>query len=201
LEYNDFKALENLIMVDLKAKVVLSKKGDEAYIPVKRLLVTLKWTAKVDLDLMAFYRTKDGREGGVFSDRYPGGNLGNLKEFPYIKLSGDQGVGAKGGDNEEVLGVGKLDDLSELYICTLNYTDASRKKDSSFHDYDGGITILCDGSNTIAVPLDSTEKGQVALIAKIDNSNPISAKLINENKIMSLFEFVDSIPGAKLLIN
>ncbi|ELR98647.1 hypothetical protein [Gloeocapsa sp. PCC 73106] len=187
-------------MVDLKAKVILNQKGEEAYISVKQLMVTLKWTANVDLDLMAFYQTKDGRDGGVFSDNFPGGNLGSLNEFPFIQLSGDEGVGAKGGDNEEVLRVTKLDDLAALYICTLNYTDASQKKDSSFSQYDGGITVIDDRGESIGVPLNSTTPGQVAVIAKIDNSSPMGAKLINENSIIDLGTFVNSIPGAKLLV-
>lgn len=188
-------------MVDLKAKVVLNKKGEEAYVSVKQLMVTLKWTASVDLDLMAFYQTKDGREGGVFSDNFPGGELGSLNEFPYIQLSGDEGVGATGGDNEEVLRITKLDDLATLYICTLNYTDASQKKDSSFSEYDGGIMVIDDKGESIAVPLNSTEHGQVAVIAKIDNTSPMGAKLINENKIIDLGTFVSTIPGAKSLVS
>jgi len=46
---------------------------------------------------MAFYKTKDGRTGGVYSDNYAGGSLGDLNGFPYIELSGDEGVGAAGG--------------------------------------------------------------------------------------------------------
>lgn len=187
-------------MVDLKAKIVLNKKGEEAYVSVKQLIVTLKWTAEVDLDLMAFYQTKDGKEGGVFSDNYPGGDLGSLNQFPYIQLSGDEGVGATGGDNQEVLRVSRLDDLATLYVCTINYTDASQKKDSSFSEYDGGITVMDEKGESIGVPLDSPTPGQVAVIAKIDNSGAMGAKLINENRIIDLETFVNSIPGAKLLV-
>src|SRR3989339_1334842 len=115
-------------MAELKAKVTLKSKGDEAYISVKQLMVTLKWSTSVDLDLMAFYKTKDGKTGAVYSDNYPGGVMGSLNSFPFIQLSGDAGVGAKGGDNEEVLRITKLDDTAELYIVTINYTDAIDKK-------------------------------------------------------------------------
>ncbi len=186
-------------MADLKAKVTLQKKGDEAYISVKQLMVTLKWTKDVDLDLMAFYKAKDSRTGGVFSDNYPGGSMGSLNEFPFIQLSGDAGVGAKGGDNEEILRITKLDDLAELYICTLNYTDASEKKDASFGNYDGGIVVIDDKGESVAVPLDSTESGHVAVIAKIDNTGPMGAKLINENRIVTLETFFSDIPGANKL--
>lgn len=187
-------------MVDLKAKIILNEKGSEAFIAVKQLMVTLKWSANVDLDLMAFYRAKDGRSGGVISDNYPGGSLGSLNEFPYIQLSGDEGVGATGGDNEEILRITRLDDLAELYICTINYTDAIAKQDSSFSEYDGGVVVIDEKGETIAVPLNSETSGHVAVIAKIDNTSPVGAKLINENKVISLDEFAATIPGSDVVV-
>lgn len=188
-------------MAELKAKVTLKTKGEEAYVSVKQLMVTLKWTAAVDLDLMAFYKTKDGRTGGVFSDNYPGGSMGSLNAFPFIQLSGDEGVGAKGGENEETLRIIKLDDMTEVYICTLNYTDASQKKDMSFNAYDGGVVVMDDKGESVAVPLNSTDRGHVAVIAKIDNTSPMGAKLINMNNVMDLTGFVSTIPGANLLVS
>ena len=188
-------------MAELKPKVTLKSKGDEAYISVKQLMVTLKWSTSVDLDLMAFYKTKDGKTGAVYSDNYPGGVMGSLNSFPFIQLSGDAGVGAKGGDNEEVLRITKLDDMAEVHIVTLNYTDASSKKDVAFNSYDGGIVIMDDKGESIAVPLNSAEKGHIAVIAKIDNSSPMGAKLINENRIMDLGSFASDIPGANQLLS
>ena len=186
-------------MAELKAKVTLNQKGQEAYVSIKQLMVTLKWTAAVDLDLMAFYKAKDGRVGGVFSDAYPGGVMGSLNAFPFMELSGDAGVGATGGDNEEVLRITKLDELDEVYICTLNYTDASQKKDASFDAYDGGVVIMDDKGESIAVPLNSSNRGHVAVIAKIDNTGPMGPKLINMNDVMDLGDFLGTVPGAKLI--
>ena len=76
----------------------------------KQLKVSLIWTSAVDLDLMAFYKTKDGRTGGVYSNNYAGGSLGDLNQFPFIQLAGDEGVGALGGDNREDLRIANLDD-------------------------------------------------------------------------------------------
>jgi tellurite resistance protein TerA len=187
-------------MVELKAKKTLDK-GEGAYIPVKQLMVTLRWTMNIDLDLMAFYKAKDGRTGGVFSDNYPGGTLGELNSFPYIQLSGDEGVGGKGGDNEEILRIARLDDMNEVYICTINYDDAIKKVSSSFSNYDGGVIVLDDKGESVAVPLNSTEKGHVAIIAKIDNSSFIGARLINENKIIDLETFLKDVPGADQILN
>ena len=84
-------------MVEIKRKVTLQNKGDEAYVSVKQLMVTLRWTADVDLDLMAFYRAKNEQVGAVFSDNYPGGTLGSLNSFPFIEGTQDTGgVGETG---------------------------------------------------------------------------------------------------------
>ncbi len=185
-------------MAELKQKVTLKNKGEEAYVSVKQLMVTLRWTKDVDLDLMAFYKTKDGRPGGVFTDQL-GGSLGSLNNFPFIELSGDAGVGATGGDNEEILRITKLDDLAELYIVTLNYTDASKKIASAFSDYDGSVVVMNDKGEAIEVLLNASEKGHVAVICKIDNTSPMGAKLINMNEIMDIGSFVSTIPGANAL--
>ncbi|TVQ48179.1 MAG: stress response protein [Gloeocapsa sp. DLM2.Bin57] len=187
-------------MVELKAKITLDQKGEQAFISIKQLLVKLTWTASVDLDLMAFYEAKDGRTGGVISDNYPGGTLGNLNEFPYMQLSGDEGVGAQGGDNEEVIRISRLDDLATVYICTINYTDAIEKKESSFSQYDGGVIVIDEKGDSIAIPLNSDEPGHVAVIAKIDNTSPIGAKLSNENRIISLDTFAATIPGSHVIV-
>ncbi|KJU85584.1 tellurium resistance protein TerA [Candidatus Magnetobacterium bavaricum] len=186
-------------MAEIKSKIVLKKKGEEAYISLKQLRVTLRWSASVDLDLMAFYKTRDGRVGGVFSDNYAGGSMGELNSFPYIALSGDAGVGSKGGDNEEELRITKLDDMAEVYICTINFTDASKDKDSTFSKYDGHVQIVDDKGESIAVPLDSTQSGTVAVIARIDNSGFMGAKLVNENHVIDMSTFRSNIPGASLL--
>ena len=80
----------------------LKQKGASANLGAfKQLKVSLIWTSAVDLDLMAFYKTKDGRTGGVYSDNYAGGSLGDLNAFPFLQLSGDEGVGATGGANQD----------------------------------------------------------------------------------------------------
>ena len=186
-------------MAEIKAKVVLKQKGDEAFVPVKQLMVQLKWTKGVDLDLMAFYKAKDGRTGGVFSDQYPGGNRGDLNAFPFIQLDQDAGVGGTAGANEETIRITKLDEIAEVYICALNYTDAAAGKSVSFADYDGHVMLMDDTGQSFGVPLDSTEKGHVAVIAKLDSSSPIGAKLINQNRVLSLSDFFAEVPGASLL--
>jgi tellurite resistance protein TerA len=186
-------------MAEIKKKVVLKTKGEEAYISVKQLMVSLKWTARVDLDLMAFYRTKDDRVGGIYSENYSGGSFGNLNAFPFIQLSGDAGVGAAGGENEEVIRITKLDDMKEIYICALNFTDALQQKKAIFSNYDAVVTVIDDKGEAVEVPLRSRDDGAVALIARIDNTGFMGPRLINENRVMELKSFQETLPGAHLL--
>ncbi|OQW93312.1 MAG: stress response protein [Beggiatoa sp. IS2] len=183
--------------MELKTKVALKQKGEEAYLPVRQLLVKLKWHAAVDLDLMAFYKTKDGRVGGVYSENYAGGSLGDLNQFPFICLSGDAGVGSTAGENEESLRITKIDDMEIIYICTINFSDASQGKYASFNQYDGHVEITDDKGESFGIPLNATERGSVAVIAKIDNAGFMGAKLVNENRIITLENFLNDIPGAK----
>lgn len=199
-------------MIEIKRKVVtLKEKGEEGFIYVSlssegmlssgRLMINLNWTAKVDMDLMAFYRTNDGQAGGVFSDRYPGGSLGSVDHFPFIELSGDEGIGISTDENDEVIHIGRLDHLAELYIVTLNYTNAVENKLTSFKEYDGTAILLNDRGESAEIRLDSPDKGHIAVVCKIDNAGSMGAKLINLSEVMDLEEFVDTIPGATLLVH
>ncbi|MDD1443725.1 VWA domain-containing protein, partial [Dolichospermum sp. ST_sed3] len=87
----------------------------------------------------------------------------------------------------------------ELYICTINHTDALKNNDVQFSSYDAHVTIVDDKGSSFAVPLNSVEKGTVAIIAKIINTGFMGAKLINENRVIDLKTFQTTIPGANNL--
>lgn len=177
----------------------LRQKGEKADIGAfKQMKVSLIWTSAVDLDLMAFYKTKDGRVGGVYSDNYSGGSLGDLNAFPFIQLSGDEGVGASGGDNREELRVMKLDDFEELQICALNFTDASSGSNKVFADYDARVEVVTDRGESHMVALDSGQPGSVAVICKF-SAGMISNSLVNDSEVMGFDEFRTRIPGASEL--
>lgn len=162
--------------MQLKPKVTLQQKGEEAYISLQQLIVTLKWTAPVDLDLLAFYRAKDGRVGAVYY-----AEMGDMNTFPYMALDEDMGVGDTGGDNEENLRITKLDDMSDVLIVTSIYN----KPDSSFGRYDARVTLVTDKGDNIEVPLTAPETGQWCVVAHIDNNSPMGPKLINVNRVQA----------------
>ena len=174
----------------------LKQKGANAQIGAfKQLKVSLIWTSAVDLDLMAFYKTKDGRTGGVYSDGYAGGSLGDLNAFPFIQLSGDEGVGATGGDNREELRITKLDDFEELYICALNFTESSSQNPRVFAEYDAKVEVVTDKGESHTVNLDSSKRGCVAVLCKFTSSF-MGAQLVNDSMVMDLDAFRQTVPGS-----
>lgn len=183
-------------MTEITDQVPEKQNKEEIDISAKYLMATLKWTAAVDLDLMAFYQTKNGRVGGIYSDNYAGVVTGSLNEFPFIELSGDAGVEAESGEHEEVLHITKLNELAELYICAVNFTDAVQNRNQSFSSYDARVAVVDNKGKIAEVSLDSQDPGVVAVIAKIDNTNPTGVKLVNENLIMDVATFQKTIPGA-----
>ena len=181
-------------------KTILQRKGQEVTISVNELVILLTWTEDVDLDLLAFYRAKDGQAGGIFSENYPGGTLGSLETFPFIELSCDDGLETSCREKEEMLRISELSHMAEIYIVILNYTDAVVNKSSAFIDYDGSVSVFIDKWEKIEIPLNSPEKGYAAVVCKIDNTSPEGAKLINLNNVMDFKEFMSTVPGANMFV-
>ncbi|MBT9146853.1 MAG: hypothetical protein DDT32_00600 [Syntrophomonadaceae bacterium] len=177
----------------------LKQKGDKAVIgDSKQLKVSLVWTSAIDLDLMAFYKTKDGRVGGIYSDNYAGGSLGDLNRFPFMQLSGDEGVGDVGEDNREELRITKPDDFEELYIVALNFTAASSGSDKVFANYDARVEVVTDKGDSHSVALDSRQSGSVAVLCKF-TSDFLGISLVNNSDVMAFENFKSVVPGASAI--
>jgi len=178
----------------------LKQKGESAAIGAfNQLKVSLIWTSAVDLDLMAFYKTKDGRTEGVYSDNYSGGNMGTLNSFPFMQLSGDAGVGATGGDNREEMQISKLDDIEELHVVAVNFTDASSGgANKVFADYDARVEVQTDRGENHVIKLDSHNPGSVAVLCKFTSSF-MGAQLANDSSVMNFDSFKSTVPGASSL--
>ena len=202
--------------VKLKQKITLKKKGDVVEVATfGRMVITLNWTLQdigggdlgPDFDLMAYYKCKDGREGGVCSSAYNQNvsDMGSVNNFPWMELDKDDKAddGAQIGDPAgEEMKISRLEDFDAVYICVINYDDALEGKKVSFGNYKGFVSIKTDsesGDNNFEVPLDSQEEGHVVVVCKIDNSTG-RPRLFNENQVLSLSQFSKTIPGAKLIL-
>ena len=181
------------------ADFILQAKGESKYLSVQELVVTLRWRAAVDLDLVAFYVTKEGQTGGVFSDNYMGGDLGDLHRAPFMRLSGDELEGGGDVDSEEELVIKRLDHIQELYLLAINYTDATQNNATPFSSYDGHVEVKTHRGERFTVPLNDTSSGCVALVCKIVNQPITGPQLINDVRVMNLSEFHQEIPGATAL--
>jgi uncharacterized protein involved in tellurium resistance len=178
---------------------ILSQQGDQRHLFVSGLSAELSWHADVDLDLMAFYRTKSGDVGGVYSSMYAEGGQGSLSNFPYMQLDQDAGVGGSDDDEEkrETLKISKFDDIAELYLVAINFTDASRNQASEFASFDGRVTLKNERGEELTVVLASKDLGSVAVFARIENTNDLmGAVLHNESRVYEFSEFRQQVPGA-----
>jgi tellurite resistance protein TerA len=160
----------------------LKQKGESANVGgFKQLMITMKWTTAADFDLAAVYENKEGKPGLVYF-----GELGDLNAFPFMQLSGDEGVGDKGGENEEIMRIAKLDDMKYVWIMCWDYGKVKDGASARFKDSDVKLSVVDDKGATHNVMLDTGDMGNIALIATIDNSSPIGAKLINSSKAGTL---------------
>ncbi|MDM8525472.1 hypothetical protein QUF80_19055 [Desulfococcaceae bacterium HSG8] len=160
----------------------LKQKGTEVNVSgFKQMMVSMKWTTAADFDLGAVYETREDKKGIVYF-----GDMGNLNAFPYMQLSGDEGVGDTGGDNEETMRVTKLDDMKYVWIMCWDYGKVQDGSPARFKESDISLSLMDDKGITYNVTLDTGDMGNVALLATIDNSNPIGAKLINTSKAGTL---------------
>jgi len=160
----------------------LQQKGQEAQLGgMKQFMVTLKWTSAADFDLAAVYESKDGKLGMVYF-----GELGSLNEFPFMQLSGDEGVGDTGGDNQEEMRVTKFEDMKYIYVVCWDYGAVTDGKPARFDNSDVSVSVMDDAGTSHAVTLDTGDTGNVCVLATVDNSNAMGAKFVNLSKAGTL---------------
>jgi len=175
----------------------LKKKGSEANVGgFNQLMVSMKWTTEADFDLAAAYESKEGKLGLVYF-----GELGGLNVFPFMQLSGDEGVGDTGGDNEETMRITQLDDMKYVWILCWDYGKVQDGAPARFKGSDVSLSVMDDKGKTHDVNLDTGDMGNVALLATIDNASPVGAKLINSSRagtlkgLTNLQQLIDIING------
>jgi uncharacterized protein involved in tellurium resistance len=189
--------------VRLKPKVTLKRKGDTALFTFNaKLQIEMIWSSETDLDLCLFWKTNDGKIGGVFSDGYNQNteDLGHFDKYPFIELQGDKKTPRPGGEKNEVIKVKSIDALSELYVVVLNYDKAIDNLPVTFSQDSGRVEITTDTGDSLEVLVDSPESGHVYLICKIENKIGIK-KAINERRVLTLGQAFNEIPGFALICN
>ena len=160
----------------------LKKKGEEAQLGgIQQCMMVLKWTTATDFDLAAAYKAKDGREGLVYF-----GEKGNLNAFPFMEAGDDEGVGDTGGDNQEELRITKFDEMEKIWLLCWDYGAIEKGAPARFKESDVSVSLLDDKGTNHAVSLDTGDLGNICLVATIDNSSAMGAKLVNDSKAGTL---------------
>jgi tellurite resistance protein TerA len=155
----------------------LKQKGDEINISgVKQLMAALQWSTADDFDLAAAYETREGQHGLIYF-----GEFGNLNTFPFIQLSGDDGGGTEA-DHQETMRITRLIGMKYIWILCWDYGKIQEGVPFSFKESHVSLTLLDDKNNSHKITLDTSDMGNVALFATIDNSGSAGAKLINSSK-------------------
>jgi uncharacterized protein involved in tellurium resistance len=128
----------------------------------------LKWTAPVDLDLHAIFRTRGGQESHV--------HYMNRREHG-VKLNRDAGVGNKAGSNAEKISIESLENIDVILFATRIYS-----KGGCYADYDGVVLLQGEQGQEIVVPLTSTERADWCVIARV-SVGPLGARVTNINRV------------------
>lgn len=166
----------------------LTGKGQTAELDtITSLRAVIKWSVAADFDLGALIRLKSGGEDFIYF-----GNKGDLNKSPFVKLDKDAGVRDTAGDNSESLKVAKLDDIKELHLFVWDFGQVTQGLKARFEGSDLKITITDNTNASFEAPLATSDVANVVLLATIDNSSPIGAKLTNVSKAATLKGFTNS---------
>jgi hypothetical protein len=188
--------------IKIRPKIQIARKQQAGFSFNERILVTLSWATDTDLDLCIFFKTKEGKVGGVFSNEYRGrkSDLGFLDKFPFIKHSGDDKEPAPGSLSSEEIRIAKLDDIESAYILIVNYTAALEEETVTFAEHSGKVVLRSDNEDQsdLEINVDSSDEGQVYYVGKILNDGN-SYVLSNECKVLFLGDAFDEIPGFDLI--
>ncbi len=172
----------------------LKEKGASAELEgttLKGAIIKMKWTTEADFDLAVLIEKKSG---GLDMCYY--NNLGDLNAWPFMKLSGDAGVGDTGGDNEEQMKISQLDDdVAKAHIVVWDYGQVTAGGKARFDNSDVHVEFMDNTGTMHDVSLAAAgDLGNTVVLATIDNTSPMGAKLVNASKGISL-KGIASAPG------
>lgn len=195
--------------------VDLVQKGASAQISnaVRALTITMKWATQTDFDLAAAFMGKDGKIKLAYFgniDKADGqGFKQDLNAYPFIKLSGDAGVGDSedAGGNEEELKIGSLVDHETVWILGWDYGAISNKEGARFQGSGLSLHVVDDQNASHDVTLSLAEgdlapKANISVIAMIETAADGSKKIVNSSHtgllegLTSLDQIMDFVKAA-----
>jgi hypothetical protein len=188
--------------IKIRPKIQIRPKQSAGFSFNERIIVKLSWSTETDLDLCAFFKTKNGNEGGVFSNEYRGrkSDLGFLDKFPFIKHSGDDKEPVPGAVSSEEIKIANLDDMDSVYILIVNYSAALDEASVTFAEHSGKLVLRSDieDQSDLEIDISSNEEGQIYYVGKISKDGN-AYLLSNECKVLYMADAFDEIPGFSLI--
>lgn len=97
-------------------------------------------------------------------------------------MSEDLGVDDQPGDNQEILKITNLESMKYVHILCWDYGRILEGRAARFRQSDITLTVTDSNGNTYDISMDTGDRGNVAVLASIDNTNPIGAKVVNASK-------------------
>lgn len=165
---------------------------------LKHIQASLLWKKDDDLDIMLFYKTKKGDSGAVYSGDIPGGDFGELQEFPFIAC-GDSGVDEVDSVSYEKIYINNISPYAKIYFVITNYAELVLKNKINFSEYKGILKLSPRYSeNTkdrFTLKVSSEEKGDFLVLGEMEVQESV-LMLKNINKVMTFEELKKTIPGA-----
>ena len=140
--------------------------------------ITMKWTTAADFDLAAVYETHENNKGIVYF-----GDLGNMDNFPYIRLSGDKGVNDTAGQHEESMYIGQLDNIKTIWFFCWDYSMIQQGTPARFQDSDIKLVMMNNKTGQSGViPLEKTVPGNVCCLAIMTSTDSKSSNIVKSDK-------------------
>lgn len=148
-----------------------------------------------DLDLCAFYRSKNGGTGGVYPNVYnqKNGTEGALTEFPFMFLMGEDRITQKY-NNEEIIRIANIHEMEVVYFVAVDYK-ATIGDENGFNCLVALETIGTEPLVSINYSRNNNEKGHVLILASLKASDSGDLVINNISQLLSLSDAFEIIPG------
>ena len=156
--------------------IILNQTGEQHQLPHNDLTVILDWVEPVELDLMAFYQSCDGKIGVVYY-----ADQGKLDKFPHIALNDEQGMTQMLGERQMELRIANVSAHQHIFLMGYTYNQSV----SNFSRFGATLSLYSDRGPTWTLELNATQIGQWYIIAQIDNQNFDVPQLINLNRVQT----------------
>ena len=176
--------------------------SDKSYIKIDYkdgdlLKVKLLWNTDCDLDLCAFFESKDGSVGGVFPSEYnhlKQNSMGSLFSPPYIYLMGETDSFDDVKVCCEEIRVTRLAEMNSISIVVIDYDSVIDDRDANFSKNEIVLVIETINNGIIKLTLDSDYDGHIYKVCSIINRDG-EIVICRDDTVMHLCDAFEKIHG------